>query len=82
MKPHAQAVRDAQAWERILAAAKMQAAANGVEATSLDATHRDPALQRLFRMEALAGILEQVGQAKATEGAGDKAAPKQTGGKR
>jgi hypothetical protein len=58
MKPHTLAVREAQAWDRILAAVKAKAKAEGVQVSGLDATHRDPALQQLFRMEALADLLE------------------------
>lgn len=58
MKPHSQAVREAQAWDRILAAVKAQAKRDGVEVSGLDVTHRDPSLQQLFRMEALADFLE------------------------
>ncbi len=58
MKPHAQAVREAQAWARIQAAIEQRAAAAGVKVEGFDATHRDPALQQLFRMEALAAYLE------------------------
>lgn len=58
MKPHTQAVREAQAWERIEAAAQRLAAEAGVQVVGLDATHRDPGLQQLFRMEALADFLE------------------------
>jgi hypothetical protein len=65
MKPHAQAVREAQAWDRILGAVTRQAQAAGVKTEGLDATHRDPSLQRLFRMEALAAHLEGVEAAQA-----------------
>lgn len=58
MKPHTQAVREAQAWERIQAAVRKRAQAAGVEVAGLDVTHRDPSLQQLFRMEALADFLE------------------------
>ena len=58
MKPHTQAVREAQAWARIQAAVEKRAAAAGVKVAGLDATHRDPSLQQLFRMEALAAYLE------------------------
>lgn len=58
MKPHTQAVRQAQAWARIQAAVERRAAAAGVKVAGLDATHRDPSLQQLFRMEALADYLE------------------------
>jgi hypothetical protein len=71
MKPHTLAVREAQAWDRILAAVKAKAKAEGVQVSGLDATHRDPALQQLFRMEALADLLEAqaepVKPAKTTE---------------
>ena len=67
MKPHTQAVREAQAWDRILAAIKAQAKANGVDAASLDVAHRVPGLQQLFRMEALADFLE--GEESATPAA-------------
>ena len=58
MKHQIRAVREAQAWQRIEAAIQVQAAAAGVKAVGLDATHRDPALQQLFRVEALADYLE------------------------
>ena len=58
MKPQIQAVRGAQAWGRIEAAVAAQAKAAGVKVEGLDATHRDPGLQQLFRMEALADFLE------------------------
>jgi hypothetical protein len=58
MKPHTQAVREAQAWNRILAAVKAQATAAGADSSALDVTNRDPALQQMFRMEALADFLE------------------------
>jgi hypothetical protein len=58
MKPHTQAVREAQAWNRILLAIKKRAKADNADASSLDVTNRDPGLQQLFRMEALADFLE------------------------
>jgi hypothetical protein len=58
MKPHTQAVREAQAWNRILLAIKARAKADNADASSLDVTNRDPGLQQLFRMEALADFLE------------------------
>lgn len=58
MKPHTQAVREAQAWERIQAAVKRLAKEAGVDVPGLDITHRDPGLQQLFRVEALADFLE------------------------
>ena len=61
MKPHTQAVREAQAWARIQAAVQRQRAAAGGKVEGLDATHRDPVLQQLFRMEALAAYLEGAG---------------------
>jgi hypothetical protein len=58
MKPHTQAVREAQAWNRIMAAIKANAYAVGLDSSSLDVTNRNPALQQMFRMEALADFLE------------------------
>jgi len=60
MKPHTQAVREAQAWERIRTEAKRLAAEMGSDAQGLDATHRDVSLQQLFRVEALADFLAGV----------------------
>ena len=65
MKPHTQAVREAQAWERIQAGVEKQGAAAGVKVAGPDATHRDPSLQQLFRMEALAAYLESAGAPQA-----------------
>ena len=58
MKPHTQAVREAQAWERIRAAVKRLASEAGGDVPGLDATHRDAGLQQLYRVEALADFLE------------------------
>jgi len=58
MKPHTQAVREAQAWNRIMLAIKKRAKAENADASGLDVTNRDPALQQMFRMEALADFLE------------------------
>lgn len=65
MKPHTLAVREAQAWGRIETAAKVLAKRAGVQADGLDATHRDPSLQMLFRMEGLADLLESLAGAPA-----------------
>lgn len=81
MKPHIQAVREAQAWDRILAAVEQQARAAGVEVNGLAATHRDPELQRLFRMEALADFLESTAQQPAQETAPEPAQAKKASGK-
>jgi len=56
MKPQIQAVRFAQAWASIEESVTAEAKAAGVKVEGLDATHRDPELQQLFRMEALAAF--------------------------
>lgn len=76
MKPHTQAVREAQAWERIWTEARRLAQESGRDAAGLDVTHRDVSLQQLFRVEALADFLAGVIAAK------PEAAPaSSTGGK-
>jgi len=72
MTPHSQAVRGAQAWDRIVVAIAKQAKAGGVRVNGLDATHRDPALQQLFRMEALADYLEGASQPEVTHAKSEK----------
>jgi hypothetical protein len=58
MKPHTQAVREAQAWNRVLLAIKGRALAEGKDTSSLDVANRNPNLQRLFQLEAIADFLE------------------------
>jgi hypothetical protein len=63
MKPHTQAVREANAWNRILLAIKERATAEGKDVSVFDVTHRNPNLQELFQKEAVADYLDPEGAA-------------------
>lgn len=75
MKPHTQAVREAQAWNRIMLAIKERATAEGKDVSVFDVTHRNPNLQELFQKEAVADYLDPEGAAPAPAEATPTAQP-------